>query len=111
MAEKIGKALLLVIGILMIMIFPLPPTLMDLLLASSITLGLIILLAGLYAMRPLDFSVFPTLLLLATLYRLSLNVATTVSTASSPTFWAMRGRPAANKLAVYEPGGRLDFRS
>ncbi|MDX8394776.1 MAG: FHIPEP family type III secretion protein, partial [Mariprofundaceae bacterium] len=66
-----------VLGVLMIMIIPLPTWLMDFLLAINITIGILILLTSIYVLRPLDFSIFPTLLLLTTLFRLSLNVATT----------------------------------
>ncbi|MDI6616644.1 MAG: FHIPEP family type III secretion protein, partial [Syntrophaceae bacterium] len=64
-------------GILLVMMIPLPPFLLDILLSFSITFALIILLVSVYVARPLDFSVFPSILLIATLLRLSLNVATT----------------------------------
>lgn len=66
-----------VLGVLLIMMVPLPTWLMDVLLAANITIGILILLTSIYVLRPLDFSVFPSLLLLTTLFRLSLNVATT----------------------------------
>ncbi len=66
-----------VLGILLIMMVPLPLWLMDLLLAANITVGILILLTSLYVLKPLEFSVFPSLLLLTTLFRLALNVATT----------------------------------
>ena len=66
-----------VLGILMVMIVPLPTWLMDVLLAANITFGILILLTSIYVLKPLEFSVFPSLLLLTTLFRLSLNVATT----------------------------------
>lgn len=65
------------IGTLMVMIIPIPAPLMDVLLVSSLTVSIAILLVAVYVGRPLDFSVFPTLLLFATLFRLSLNVAST----------------------------------
>jgi flagellar biosynthesis protein FlhA len=65
------------IGILAVMIVPLPAFLLDLALTVSITLSLLILLVGIYTDRSLDFSIFPSLLLMTTLFRLSLNVATT----------------------------------
>jgi flagellar biosynthesis protein FlhA len=68
---------LAIIGILLIMIVPVPPFLMDLLLTLSITTSLLILFVGIYTIHPLDFSVFPSLLLVVTLFRLALNVATT----------------------------------
>ena len=66
-----------VLMVLMIMIVPLPTGIMDMLLAVNITIGLLILLNSIYVMKPLDFSIFPSLLLLTTLFRLALNVATT----------------------------------
>ena len=66
-----------VLGVLLIMVVPLPTMLMDMLLAINITIGVLILLTSLYVLKPLDFSVFPSLLLLTTLFRLALNVATT----------------------------------
>ncbi|MDZ7295997.1 MAG: flagellar biosynthesis protein FlhA [candidate division KSB1 bacterium] len=66
-----------VIVILIVMIFPMPTQLMDFLLAMNIALSLTILLVSMYITQPLQFSVFPGLLLVVTLFRLSLNVATT----------------------------------
>lgn len=63
--------------ILMIMVIPIPVALLDVFLTMSITLSIIILLVSLYAEKPLDFSSFPFVLLITTLFRLSLNVATT----------------------------------
>jgi len=64
-------------GILLVMMIPMHPFVLDLLLSFSITFSLIILLVSVYVLRPLDFSVFPSILLTATLLRLSLNVAST----------------------------------
>lgn len=66
-----------VIGILLILFTPISPTLLDLLIIANFALGLTILLLTFYVARPVDFSTFPSLLLVATLYRLSLNVAAT----------------------------------
>jgi len=66
-----------VVSILVLMIMPLPPMLLDLLLSFNITFALTILLVGTYLLRPLDFSSFPSILLIATLFRLSLNIAST----------------------------------
>lgn len=66
-----------VMFILIIMIIPIPSILLDFFLTVSISLSIIILLVSLYAERPLDFSSFPFVLLLTTLFRLSLNVSTT----------------------------------
>jgi len=66
-----------VVMILAVMVMPIPPLLLDLLLSFSITFALIILLVSVFMRGPLDFSVFPSLLLIVTLIRLSLNVAST----------------------------------
>jgi len=66
-----------VVAILMVMIIPLPTFLLDFLLALNITIGVIVILMSMYTVRPLDFAIFPTLLLVTTLFRLSLNVAST----------------------------------
>ncbi len=66
-----------VVLILGIMVIPLPTFLMDVLLVMNITGALVILFVSIYLLRPLEFSVFPSLLLIITLFRLSLNVATT----------------------------------
>ena len=66
-----------VVGVLLIMIIPLPAFILDLLLTLNITFSLIILLVGMYILKPLEFSVFPSVLLLITLFRLSLNIAST----------------------------------
>src|SRR5574340_979801 len=66
-----------VVGILMVMLLPLPRFLLDLLLSFDITLSVVILLVGLQVRRPIDFSVFPSVLLMITLFRLSLHIAST----------------------------------
>ena len=63
--------------LLAMMVVPLPPFLLDILFTFSIALALVILLTGVYAQKPLDFASFPTILLLATLLRLALNIAST----------------------------------
>ncbi|WP_320043917.1 flagellar biosynthesis protein FlhA [uncultured Desulfobacter sp.] len=65
------------IGILMAMILPLHPIILDFFLALNISLGVVVLITTMYTQRPLDFSIFPSLLLVLTLFRLSLNVAST----------------------------------
>jgi len=65
------------IGILALMIIPLPAIFLDVFLAANITIALCILLVCLYTMHPLDFSVFPSVLLVTTLFRLALNIAST----------------------------------
>lgn len=66
-----------VVGIIGVMIIPLPSFLLDLLLAINITMALIIIMVSMYTNEPLQFSVFPGLLLIMTLFRLSLNIAST----------------------------------
>lgn len=66
-----------VLAILGMMILPLPPFLLDIFFTFNISLALLVLLAGTYSLRPLDFSIFPMILLLATLLRLALNIAST----------------------------------
>jgi flagellar biosynthesis protein FlhA len=63
--------------ILMLMILPLPAVLLDVFLSLNITIGMLILIIALYTSRALDFAIFPTVLLVTTLFRLSLNVAST----------------------------------
>jgi flagellar biosynthesis protein FlhA len=66
-----------VLGILTIMLVPLPPVLLDVLLAISITFSILVLMTALLIKKPLEFTAFPSVLLLATLLRLSLNIAST----------------------------------
>jgi flagellar biosynthesis protein FlhA len=65
------------IGVVTFMLIPLPAAILDVLLAASVSLGVIIMLVGIYSPRPLEFSTFPSILLVVTLFRLSLNVAST----------------------------------
>ena len=66
-----------VVTILLMLIMPLPPWLLDIMLAASITFSVLILMTALFIEKPLQFSAFPTVLLIATLLRLSLNLAST----------------------------------
>jgi flagellar biosynthesis protein FlhA len=66
-----------VVGIIAVLIIPVPAGLLDFLLAFNITFSLVVLLATLYVTAPLELSVFPGMLLIVTLFRLSLNVAST----------------------------------
>ena len=68
---------LLLLVILAMMTLPVPAILLDLLFTFNIAMALVVLLVGVYSRRPLDFALFPTILLVATLLRLSLNVAST----------------------------------
>ena len=73
---NLGIPILLLV-ILAMMTLPVPPFLLDTLFSFNIALSLVVLLVSVYALRPLDFAVFPTILLVATLLRLALNVAST----------------------------------
>jgi flagellar biosynthesis protein FlhA len=66
-----------VVSVLGIMILPVPAIILDILLSFSISLAIVILVTGVYIRKPLDFSAFPSILLITTLYRLSLNIAST----------------------------------
>ena len=66
-----------VVLVVVMMVIPLPAALLDILLAVNITISLTVLLVTLYVVEPLDFSVFPSLLLVTTLFRLALNVSST----------------------------------
>jgi flagellar biosynthesis protein FlhA len=68
---------LAVVGIITVLVIPLPPAILDFALAFNITFSLVVLLSTLYVTRPLDLAVFPGMLLIVTLLRLSLNVAST----------------------------------
>ena len=73
---NLGVPFLLLI-ILAMVTLPVPTFLLDMLFTFNIALSIVVLLVGIYALRPLDFAVFPTILLVATLMRLALNVAST----------------------------------
>ena len=66
-----------VVLVLAIMLLPMPSFFLDILLSISISISIVVLLTSVYIKKPLDFSVYPSLLLIVTLYRLSLNIATT----------------------------------
>src|SRR5881628_1831498 len=68
---------LALVAVVVIMVIPLPPFLIDLLLALSISLALLILMVSMYTQQPLEFSTFPSVLLIVSLFRLALNVAST----------------------------------
>jgi len=73
---NLGVPLLLLVMLAMMML-PIPPFLLDVLFTFNIALSIVVLLVCVYALRPLDFAAFPTILLVATLLRLALNVAST----------------------------------
>ncbi|QEH69592.1 flagellar biosynthesis protein FlhA [Cellulosilyticum sp. ST5] len=68
---------LFVVGLIFLIIIPLPPTILSLLLIINISISTIILMSALFSKEPLDISLFPTLLLLTTLFRLGLNLSST----------------------------------
>src|SRR3954463_11245427 len=72
MAVPIG-----VVAIVLMLVVPLPAAVLDLLLGLNITASLLIILVAMQIKKPLDFAVFPSLILIATLFRLSLNVSST----------------------------------
>ena len=65
------------ISVVLLMVLPLPPLLLDILLSIDIGLAVVLLLTAVYVREPIEFSVFPSLLLLLTMFRLALNVAST----------------------------------
>ncbi len=75
-ARGLGAPIVILMLLAMI-VLPLPPFLLDLFFTFNIALSLVVLLVVVYALRPLDFGLFPSLLLVATLLRLALNVAST----------------------------------
>lgn len=66
-----------ILALLGMVTIPLPPMLLDVFFTFNIALSLVVLMVTLYAKRPLDFAIFPTIILLATLFRLALNIAST----------------------------------
>jgi len=74
--SEIG-APLAVLGIVMAMITPMPAFLLDILISANITIAVIVMLVSMYITKPVEFSVFPTTLLLLTLFRLALNISST----------------------------------
>jgi len=82
-----------------VMLVPVPAIIIDIFLALSITMGVVVLLSALYILKPVDFSVFPTLLLFLTLFRISLNIASSRFTApKAPPPQAASFRPLGNSL-------------
>ena len=82
-----------VLAVLAMVVLPLPPIVLDVLFTFNIALSLVIVMAVFYVARPLDFGVFPTVLLLATLLRLALNVASTRVVLLHGHTGSARGRP------------------
>jgi len=74
--QGIGVPVMIMV-LLAMMVIPLPPLALDMFFTFSISLSLIVLLVGVYVLRPLDFAIFPAILLITTLFRLALNIAST----------------------------------
>src|SRR5882724_5540209 len=81
------------IALLAVILVPLPPFVLDLLLICNMTLAVIVLVTTIYLQSPLEFAVFPSMLLAVTMFRLVLNVATTrlILTTSGDPISAMKG--------------------
>ncbi|MCF6093820.1 flagellar biosynthesis protein FlhA [Microaerobacter geothermalis] len=94
------SVLIAVIMIVIMMVIPLPPAMLDFLLIMNISLSLMILLVAMNTKEPLQFSIFPSLLLLTTLFRLSLNVSTTRSILSTG-----NGGEVINSFGQFVVGG------
>ena len=84
LVERLGQisrfglgAPILLLALLAMLVLPLPPLALDLLFTFNIALSLLVIMVAIYTARPLDFAIFPTVLLIATLLRLALNVAST----------------------------------
>ena len=84
---------LVVVMILAMMVLPLPPFALDLLFTFNIAMALMVMMVAAYMVRPLDFAAFPTVILLTTLLRLSLNVASTRVVLLERPHRRRRGRP------------------
>jgi len=76
---RIADTLLIAVvsAVIALMVLPVPPIVLDMLIATNMTLGLLLLLSVIYIEKPLDFSTFPSVLLITTLFRLGISVATT----------------------------------
>jgi flagellar biosynthesis protein FlhA len=79
MGENRGNLIFIsaVVGLILLMVLPIPTVFLDTLLAANLAIALTVLIVALYMKRPLDFSAFPALLLMTTLFRLTLNIAST----------------------------------
>ena len=79
MGENRGNLIFIsgVVGLILLMVLPIPTIFLDTLLATNLAIALTVIIVSLYMKRPLDFSAFPALLLMTTLFRLTLNIAST----------------------------------
>ncbi len=75
-AKGVGTPLMILAALAMV-VLPLPPLMLDILFTFNITLGLVVLLITIYTRKPLDFAIFPSVILVATILRLTLNIAST----------------------------------
>ena len=104
----VPASFMLLLGVILV---PLPPLVLDVLLASNITISVIVLMTTMYVKEPLDFSVFPSLLLGTTLLRLVLNVATTRLVLNANATSAEQAKEMAGKViaafAGFVAGGNL----
>ena len=92
------------VALLAVLIVPLPPVMLDLMISANVSLSVVVLLTVLYMDRPLKFSVFPSLLLGVTMFRLVLNIASTrlIHTASSSCS-SIRSKSASTTLTGEVP--------
>jgi type III secretion protein V len=67
----------MIAAVVMLMIVPMPPLALDIFIAVNMTIGILLLLSAIYVTKPLDFSTFPTVLLVSTLFRLAISISTT----------------------------------
>ena len=99
-----------IVVILAMLFLPIPAFLIDIGLAFSIALSVLILMVALWIQRPLDFSAFPTVLLIATMLRLALNIATTRLILSHGHEGHRRRRPRHQRLLAVRDERRLRHR-
>ena len=65
----------MIVAVVMLIIIPMPPLALDILIAINITIGILLLLSAIYVTKPLDFSTFPTVLLISTLFSLAISIS------------------------------------
>ena len=94
-----------ILAVVILMVIPLPPIALDVL-ATNIMIGLLVLMLALHTFRPLDFSSFPTILLVATVLRLALNVAST-SCAQRGSEWTRCGWKSNEAFGEFVIGGNF----
>ncbi len=100
----------LLLAMLAMMMLPIPPLLLDLLFTFSITLSIVVLLVCVYALRPLDFQVFPTILLIATLLRHTGRTTSTPTATSTPATASVQQPPLIDRPnAIERLGGDAEL--